>query len=373
MNRKVVFVSDSVYPFQIGGKERRLYDISRCLQQAGYEVHIYTMKWWSGPKKIIKRDHIYFHAICRRLSLYSGNRRSLLQSFIFGISCIKLLNVKADIIDVDQIPFTPILAVWLVCKMTRTKLIVTWHEVWTLPMWQSYVGIAGIVAWHMQKLLVHLPAKIFAVSQGTADQIRSELLRKNDVLTLPNTVDVNYLRSIVPASINNDVIFAGRLLSHKRVDLLIGAIKVITTNKSDINCIIVGEGPELKNLQTMTRNLKLDSNITFHKFFNNSDDLYALIKASRVYVSPSEREGFGIGVLESIVCQTPAITSDTPANASKHLIKENINGSVVSPTVEAIAESINEWLSRRIIDEPEFRYLYDTKKNKTKILEAYSQ
>ncbi len=59
--QRIAFVSDAVYPFNKGGKEKRLYEISQRLVKEGREVHIYTMKWWEGPRTL-KQNGVYLHS-----------------------------------------------------------------------------------------------------------------------------------------------------------------------------------------------------------------------------------------------------------------------------------------------------------------------
>ena len=82
---RIGFVSDAVYPFNIGGRERRLWEIARRLNSDGIEAHIYTMKWWPGDRDL-NLDGVWLHAMCKQRSLYSGGRRSIVQALMFGLS-----------------------------------------------------------------------------------------------------------------------------------------------------------------------------------------------------------------------------------------------------------------------------------------------
>lgn len=41
---KIAMVSDAIYPYNKGGKERKIYEIATRIAAKGHEVHIYTMK-----------------------------------------------------------------------------------------------------------------------------------------------------------------------------------------------------------------------------------------------------------------------------------------------------------------------------------------
>ena len=100
-------VSDAIYPYNIGGKETRIYQITTRLRDAGWDVHLYTMKWWSGPVTKIESG-ITYHAICPKYPLYSGGRRSIKEGILFGLACLRLIQEDWDVIDVDHMPFFPL-------------------------------------------------------------------------------------------------------------------------------------------------------------------------------------------------------------------------------------------------------------------------
>jgi len=92
--------------------------------------------------------------------------------------------------------------------------------------------------------------------------------------------------------------------------------------------ITIGDGSEKKNLEALTQKLNLEKNINFLYFLENHDDVYALMKSSKVFVLPSTREGFGIIVIEANACGITVITINHKDNAARDLIEEGKNGSV---------------------------------------------
>ncbi|MEK7643588.1 MAG: glycosyltransferase [Patescibacteria group bacterium] len=126
---KIALVSDAVYPFSKGGKEKRLFGIATRLVKEGYDVTIYCMQWWRGSKTI-EKDGIRYYAISPYYPLYVGSRRSIKQGILFALHCLKLLFRKFDVVDVDHIPHFVIFTMKLVCVLRRKKMIATWHEVW---------------------------------------------------------------------------------------------------------------------------------------------------------------------------------------------------------------------------------------------------
>jgi len=332
----IAVVSDAVYPYNKGGKEKRIYELTTRLAKMGHEIHIYTMKWWEGPNDTIESG-VNLHAISKLHPLYKGKRRSISEGVIFGLACLKLITKKFDVIDVDHMPFFPIYGVWLVCSIRRKKMYATWHEVWGDKYWVQYMGKSGHIAALIEKVSVKLPYRINAVSAHTAGMIDDKLGRSRNVSVLPNGINIEQINSIKPANVSWDVIFAARLLKHKHADVLIEAIARLRDELPKLTCVIIGNGPEEERLKKLTTKLGLDGSVSFKDFFPNIEDLYANIKASKVYVSPSHREGFGLGILEANACGIPVITVDKPANAAKELVKDGKNGSVVPLSSERLS------------------------------------
>lgn len=339
----IAFVSDSVYPFNKGGKEKRLHEISRRLVSEEREVHIYTMQWWEGPK-VVQFEGVYHHAICKLHPLYHGDRRSISEALWFSLSVFKLVFARFDVLDVDHMPVFPLFAARLVTWLRRKELYATWHEVWGREYWKEYLrGTTGLLGALAEWLSFKMPNVIIANSAHTARRLEAAGVRCR-IETVTIGVDVQGIYSANPAEEKCDIIYVGRLLSHKCVDLLVGAIKVVKESYPEIKVIIVGEGPEKKGLLTLVSDLGLDENIRLIGDVEQSDTLYGLMKSSKMLVLPSIREGFGLVVVEANAAGIPVITTNHTDNAAKDLIVEGVNGLLTYPAVEDIAKNIIQLL-----------------------------
>ena len=74
-------------------------------------------------------------------------------------------------------------------------------------------------------------------------------------------------------------------------------------------------------------------------FLENYSDALALMKSSRVFASPSTREGFGMAALEANACGLPVVTVKHRMNAVMDLVTKQ-TGMVCEPTAEALAKSL---------------------------------
>ncbi|MDD5622429.1 MAG: glycosyltransferase family 4 protein [Actinomycetota bacterium] len=336
---KIAFISDAIYPYNEGGKEKRIFELTTRLVKKGYDVHLYCMKWWKGSSDR-KENGVNLHAICKKYPLYAGKRRSTIQALMFGLACLKLIKEDFDIAEVDHMPFFPLFFLKPICILKRKKIIATWHEVWGKDYWLEYLGWRGIFGYLVEKLSVLIPDEIISVSGRTTKELKGNLRSRKKIYTIPNGNDFKKIQRIKPAGRKFDVIFTGRLLSHKNVDILIKSIHLIKEKKQEIRCLIIGEGPEKNNLETLTKKLNLEKNIEFSGFLKTHDDVYAQMKSSKVFVLPSTREGFGIVVIEANACGIPVITIKHKGNAAGDLIEEGKNGFICYLKEEEIADRI---------------------------------
>jgi glycosyltransferase involved in cell wall biosynthesis len=337
--QQVAFVSDSVLPYFKGGKETRLNEISRRLVKEGREVHIYTMQWWKGPNTVV-HDGVIFHALCRYYPLYRGDRRSILQAIIFGVSALKLLLVKFDILDVDHMPLFPLISARVVTWLRGKKLYATWHEVWGREYWLNYMGgPSGLLGYAMERLTFLLPDVIIANSEHTANRLRAAGAR-SVIKTVSLGADLESIYSAEKGKIESDIIYVGRLLSHKNVDMLVGALQSVKARIPDIKLLIVGDGPEKSKVENRINVLGLQDNVTILSGIDQDTEKYGLMKGSKMLVLPSIREGFGLVVVEAHMAGLPVITTSHKDNAAKDLIREGVNGFLCAPNETDIAENI---------------------------------
>ena len=198
MGFKIAIVSDAIYPYNKGGKEKRIHELSTRLTDEGYEVHIYTMNWWGGDKCICE-DGVYLHGVCGVKDLYTpSGRRSIFQALYFSFHMFfPLFKQNFDLVDVDQMPYLPIFPVSIYCMLRHIPLVVTWHEVWG-DYWYRYMGWAGFFGKTIEKICSRLTNNNVAVSETTKSMIM-ELGVKKKVHVIPNGVDIQEIQKIKPS------------------------------------------------------------------------------------------------------------------------------------------------------------------------------
>lgn len=375
VKKKIAIASDAIYPYNKGGKEKRIYEISTRLVKKGHDVHIYCMKWWKGKENDRIENGVHLHAISKFYHLYSGKRRSIKEAIMFSIACFKLIKEDFDVIDVDHMPHLVLFSTKFVCLLKRKKLIATWNEVWGRKYWQEYLGKLGMIAYIVEWLSTRMPDRIISISEYTKLKLINDLKVKKEIYVIPNGIDIKEIQGIKPSKNKSDIIFAGRLLKHKNVDLLIKSVSILRKNYPKIVCFIVGEGPEKNNLVKLVQKLHFEKNIKFFDFLEDHNELYAFMKSSKVFVLPSMREGFGIVVLEANTCGIPVVTINHPDNAAKDLIINKKNGLICDLDGKSLSMTIKKLLDENNSKEKYIKFTknYDWINSANRIEEVYQK
>ncbi len=319
---KIVFVYDAVYPWIKGGAEKRIYELGKRLVDNGHEVHVFGVKWWDGAD-VIRYENMMLHGVCKPMELYVDGRRSISEAIIFSIKLFPhLIKEKFDIFDVSAFPYFSCFSVKLVSVLRRTPMIVTWHEVWR-DYWYEYLGWQGFFGKHIEYLVSKLTSKSIAVSAMTKKYLVLLGVGEKNIRIVPNGIDLKRIAKIQPSSQECDILFVGRLIREKNIDILLGAIDHIKDSLSNVKCHIIGEGPEKERLVKLAADHRLLNNVQFFGPLDY-DEVISKIKSSKVLVLPSSREGFGIVIIEALACGVPVITVKNSRNAASLLVNEKI-------------------------------------------------
>jgi glycosyltransferase involved in cell wall biosynthesis len=310
---KIAFVYDAVYPYVTGGGEKRIYEISRRLVKRGHEVHWYGIKWWDG-EDVIESDGVVIHGVCSVKSLYKRGKRSIWEAVYFGAKLFgPLRREKFDVIDVGNFPYFPSISAKFVSMLKGTPLVITWHEVWG-DYWYEYLGGVGFFGKLIERFTAKLPASHISVSNHTKNNLISLGVPEKKIKIIPNGIDLKMIKGIKPSKEKCDVLFVGRLIREKNIDELIESME-----GADFKCCIIGEGPERERLASLARGLGLEKQV---KFLGSVEyeEVIARMKAAKVFVLPSAREGFGIVLIEAMACGLPVIAVDAEKSAASEII-----------------------------------------------------
>ena len=342
----IALVCDRVYPYFKGGAEKRYLQIAEALISRGHRVHFYTGQW-PGMAVRSSEKHIVLEGVYRVGSFYSNGHKSIKESIIYALNLLPTLILsKHDIIECDQFPLLPIFVAKIASLIRGVPLVVTWHEVWGVETWLRYLGRTGWIGALIEWICLRLPDHIISVSEFTTNNLAATYgIDSSRISTISNGIDNDKIRNCSPSSDRSDIVFVGRLLEHKNVDVLLRSVALVKRSWPNVQCRIVGDGPQRQNLEKLMEELDLGANVRIIGSVEDDEWVYSLMRSSKLLVHPSTREGFGITVVEANACGIPALVINHPDNAACDLVHDGMNGYICDLDHREIATKVMQLLN----------------------------
>ncbi|HIH38154.1 glycosyltransferase [Candidatus Woesearchaeota archaeon] len=326
---RIGIVYDAVYPYSIGGVEKRIYELAMRL--CSHEVHLFGMKYWPGSPQRTK-GHITYHGVSPAVPMYKKKRRYPGQVIRFTLGLNKYLNnhmgrTKLDVLDVQNFPYLPAFVCKEYCRKRKIPFMITWHE-FLGSQWEEF-GLVGGIGRIIEKKVLGLTKNVVAGSPLVQRCLVSRGIYPISLIT--NGINLARIRQAKPMREHFDLIYAGRLVREKHVDLLIRAAA-----KLKKSVCIIGTGPELSSLQKLAQ-----AKGTKASFLGSipEEELYQRIKSSSLFVLPSTREGYGLIVQEALACGTPVITTNHQKNGARLLVGREF---LFRASVQGIIDKIHD-------------------------------
>ena len=122
------------------------------------------------------------------------------------------------------------------------------------------------------------------------------------------------------------LLYAGRLVEEKRVDLILRAFKQVQERHAKALMVIVGGGKNEPALKELAERLSLQR-IDWRPIASR-EDLSLILNAADATVIASEREGLPTIAMESLACGTPVVS--TPVGIVPEIVNDGVNGYIVS-------------------------------------------
>jgi glycosyltransferase involved in cell wall biosynthesis len=105
-----------------------------------------------------------------------------------------------------------------------------------------------------------------------------------------------------------ELLHVGSTIPRKRIDTLLGVCAALARLVPEVRLVRVG-GPFRFEQERLVRDLGLEGRVSVTGFVDERT-LAALYRRAALVLQPSEREGFGLPLLEALACGTPAVASD---------------------------------------------------------------
>lgn len=233
------------------------------------------------------------------------------QHRVFGRAFCDLLHrFQPDVVHTNFcVP--GIAARWLAAREQVPVVVSTQHELYG-SMYPHY-------RWGL-RLTEHCADTVVYVSQTVARSFgRGDgLVRSNGTRhrVIPNGVDVAAVQSAISGIRPREpgkLVCAGRMVPVKGQETLIRALPRVIAAHPQARLTLIGAGPDESRLRRLAHDLGLQDHVRFAGWLSWEDTLREMATAQAVVIpSDGTQEGFGLVLVEAMLCGTPVVVSDIP-------------------------------------------------------------
>jgi glycosyltransferase involved in cell wall biosynthesis len=205
-------------------------------------------------------------------------------------------------------------SIWIsaIIARIRNKKVVFWTH--------GLYGKESVLARVFKNGYYSLASHVLVYSDYSRELMISKGYKPNRITTIYNSLDyetqvkiresisnqeLNDFKEALFSNSNPVVIYVGRLIKSKKVELFVEAINQLSLQKFHVNAIIVGDGPEKDSLITVANKFK--TNIIFYGKSYSELELCKLFCISDLVISPGN---VGLLAIHSLTYGTPVITHD---------------------------------------------------------------
>jgi glycosyltransferase involved in cell wall biosynthesis len=138
------------------------------------------------------------------------------------------------------------------------------------------------------------------------------------------------------------LLYVGSVIPRKNLKTIIESYKHLPESLK-MPLVIVGKGGDyLREMQAYSRSIGVEKYMVWIDNLVDNSHLQALYCGAKIFVYPSVYEGFGLPVVEAMLCDVPVITS----NVSSLPEAAGVHSECISPTdAQAMAHSIEKILT----------------------------
>ncbi|MCC7522724.1 glycosyltransferase family 4 protein [Candidatus Uhrbacteria bacterium] len=197
--------------------------------------------------------------------------------------------------------------------------------------WIAFLSKSRLSALHVQDhsaRVKHVLAKFIA---RNADRIRTVSVRGKRALvelgvnesridTGSVAIDLERYFSTVRHPSDPRIVCIARLYKEKGVDILMRVFSEVIKRVPMAKLVLVGDGPERSNLETLAKELGVFSSV---EFVGHQTDIAPYLASASVVVQPSHYEGWGLSITEAAAAGCPIVMTDVGCAGEVIIDKES--------------------------------------------------
>ena len=353
--KTILFYTDTHF---YGGAENQMYLLSKFLDKEKYKIILvcsdfeklneWTARFKEEDVEIIKLSVFHKHDPRHYFQL-----KDIIKS------------KKIDLMHIHMWNPASCRYALMVANKYNIPTVVTEHDPFELT------GLKG----YIKNKLIRNVKKIIAVSDANK-QALSKLFPSlsNRLVTIHNGIDVTWFESQLLSfsegkikefrektfGVSQDykiILTVAELHKRKGIKHLIKAMPAILEANKKVKLAIVGTGPARKDLEQLALAEGVTNDTSFLGF---RKDIPHLMASSDIFVLPSEKEAFGLVLLEAGIAGLPVVASKV--GGIPEIIRDGINGTLVPPKnptklAQAILEIFNDDFKRKSYIEEGYKHV----------------
>jgi glycosyltransferase involved in cell wall biosynthesis len=342
---KVLHIASSLDP-ERGGPTKVIVELTGSLREKGIDVFIYAPSY---QVKTIETYDIDGVAVTT-FPTDSISKIWPFHSFSFTGALKKEIG-NFDLIHIHEIWHHPEFVCYKTAQKIRKPYLITIHGALDSPCLNYKACKKKIYSTLIQKKILREAAAIHATNENEVQSITDYTDNKNifcvpnglnvaDYENLPDKSELETLYSQVKGK--KVILFLGRIHPKKGLDILAKAFGKIARIKSNICLLIVG--PDNNNYQRKIGKILSSENVLDKAVFTGTltgAKKLASLSGSNVFVLPSHSEGFGMSILEAMICGLPVVITK---ECHFPEVKKMQAGKIINGNVDELAEIILELL-----------------------------
>lgn len=305
------------YPNQgiLPGVESYVKSLALPLKKLGHDIKIVTT-FWNGKNKY---DNYHGIPILRiKDSKFIFGRFGSLFHFnyiSFGLNAFrkKSFNFYKDS-DIIFMPLT--VGIPYISKKKKIPIITAFLHYDFPSTWIDYLTLNF---YHLFEKIQFINFKaIITISNFSKNELVNKYgLKEKTIKIIPVGIDIkefnpsNESKELKSQYSGKILLYVGPFLERKRIPSLLRAFSIVVENVQNVHLILIGKGKILDKCKNLAKNLKIQKNTSFLGFIPQLE-LLKFYASSDIFVFPSELEGFGQVLLESIASGTPVICANKP-------------------------------------------------------------
>jgi glycosyltransferase involved in cell wall biosynthesis len=316
------------FPPQLGGVEVVAGYLADELSGYGHQVTVYSQR----PRgSSFSAGHDY---PVRRFAYWSGSRQ-----FPVAPGLVRALWRDRRLFDVIHAHNFHAAPAMMAATVPKVPLVFTphFHAVGHTRVASTVHALYDPLA----TLLFRRADKVTCVSVAESELLlRQYPFVEPRLSVVPLGVDTQAILAAEPIETDRPIVLvAGRLEPYKRVDT---AIRAFACMRKDAQLVICGTGSHRPALERLVRELGIAARVSFRGLVSE-EELRRWQRTATSTLNLSEREAFGLVLLEAAVAGSRVVASDIPAHAelAHHVGRVDSRMAVVAPDAAAVAAALD--------------------------------